>query len=80
MASKMHQSQKPRGCHPDPTQVKSSPGVTTWGNCSLKVLTESTLVALPLCDHLDDNPTEAHLSWTLQGLHTLRAVHGPDRL
>lgn len=71
MVRKMHQSQKPRGCTQDPAQVTSSPGVTAWGQCSLKVLTESRLVALPLCDHLDENPTAAQLSWTLHGIsHT----------
>lgn len=63
MVRKMHQPEKPRGAIQDPAQVASSPGVTAWGNCSLKVWTESRLVALLLCVHLDENPTKAQLSW-----------------
>lgn len=41
------------------------------GKLLTKGLTESILVTLPLCDHLDGNSTEAQLSWTLHGItHT----------
>lgn len=69
MESKMHWSQKPRWCNQRPNTGNIIPWCHCSGKllteCSLKVLTKSTWVALPLCDHLDENPIEVQLSWTL---------------